>query len=221
MKCCAVLFDLYGTLFSYGNMSRAFLLWHQAIAKELREFGIEKSVREIKELCRTFFSRPINSTPGYTDYEERLERLFKECGAEITPKVLKNFAAYSMDGWQTEISLHPEATELLTALKARGILLGVITNFEHHPHIYKILRENKIARFFDTIVISSEVRLKKPQPEIFDYALKQLNVTARETLFAGDDPEKDIRGAQNAGMQTFTVTDGKSLKPILKLLEGS
>ncbi|MDR1759215.1 MAG: HAD family hydrolase [Fibrobacter sp.] len=219
MKLRAVLFDLYGTLFSYGNMSRAFLLWHQEIAKELRKFGIEKSIPEIKELCRTFFSRPIDSLPGYTDYEERLGLLFKECGADISKETLKNFAAYSMDGWQTEISLHPEAMELLTALKAQGVLLGIVTNFMHHPHIYKTLRENEISHFFDAIVVSSEVRLKKPHREIFDFALKQLNATAAETLFAGDDPEKDIRGAQNAGMQTFTAASGKPLKPILKLLE--
>src|SRR5574344_2483648 len=44
-----------------------------------------------------------------------------------------------MDGGQTEVTLHPEALPLLKGLRERGIRTGVISNFEHYPHVRKVL----------------------------------------------------------------------------------
>lgn len=215
----AVLFDLYGTLISYGNMNRAFSLWHEAIAKATFELGAEKSIPEIKVFCRNFFSRSITSNPDYTDYEERLLLLFNDCGVSPSRRWLKEFAAYSMDGWQAEMVLHPEALELIVELKNRECLIGVITNFEHPPHIYKVLRDSRILPLLDTVIISGEVRLKKPDPQIFTLALRKLHVSASQTLFVGDDLEKDIKGAKNIGMSTFFVNKQTSLLSLLNILE--
>lgn len=53
------------------------------------------------------------------------------------------------------------------------------------------------------MLISEEVQLRKPQPEIFWKAADALNVQACESVFVGDSPKADVIGAKNAGMREF------------------
>jgi putative hydrolase of the HAD superfamily len=217
----AVLFDLYGTLLTYGNMREAFALWHRDLAIAIGEAGGQVSIQTVAQYCNHFFSQIITGDLKYTAYEERLFLLAKECG--ITPPLewIKKTAATSMDNWQSKISLNPEAIPVLQALRAQGIRTGVISNFDHHPHVYKVLQQTGIFHELDAIIISGEVHLKKPDPRIFFFALEKLNTTANKTLFVGDDPDKDICGAKAIGMQTRLFQNGASLSEILSPLEVS
>lgn len=58
-----------------------------------------------------------------------------------------------------------------------------------------------LNEYFDTIIISEEVGFSKPDKRIFELALKKLNVQPENTLFVGDDLEKDIAGCQNANIK--------------------
>lgn len=57
-----------------------------------------------------------------------------------------------------------------------------------------------IENYFDIILISEWEGIKKPNPQIFHRALKQLNVSANESIFIGDHPVNDVEAAKNAGM---------------------
>jgi putative hydrolase of the HAD superfamily len=217
----AVLFDLYGTLLTYGNMREAFALWHRDLAIAIGEAGGRVGIQTVARNCEHFFSQSITGDLKYTAYEERLFLLAKECGITPTLEWIKKTAATSMDNWQSKISLNPEAIPVLQALRAQGIRTGVISNFDHHPHVYKVLHQTGIFHELDAIIISGEVRLKKPDPQIFFFALEKLNTTATKTLFVGDDPDKDICGAQAIGMQTRLFQNGASLSEILSPLEVS
>ena len=217
----AVLFDLYGTLLTYGNMREAFAFWHRDLTTAIVEAGGHVSIQTVARNCDHFFSQIITGDLKYTAYEERLFLLAKECGITPTLEWIKKTAATSMDHWQSEISLNPEAIPVLQALRAKGIRTGVISNFNHHPHVYKVLQQTELFHELDAIIISGEVRLKKPDPQIFLLALKKLNTTATKTLFVGDDPDKDICGAKAIGMQTRLFENGASLSAILSPLEVS
>lgn len=82
--------------------------------------------------------------------------------------------------------------------------LGIITNGSSDHQREKIERTN-IERFFDTIIISGEVGIGKPDRRIFNLALEQLSVDPKAAVFVGDSLEKDIRGAQNAGIKAILV----------------
>ena len=62
-----------------------------------------------------------------------------------------------------------------------------------------------MKRFFDVIVISAEVNKRKPSPEIFQKALKSLNVAPSEAVFVGDTLSMDIEGAKNVGMKAILI----------------
>jgi putative hydrolase of the HAD superfamily len=60
----------------------------------------------------------------------------------------------------------------------------------------------KIIDLFDDVMISAEVGVKKPQPEIYLQSLRNLSVSAGSAIFIDDFPE-NLRGAEAVGMHTF------------------
>lgn len=113
-------------------------------------------------------------------------------------------AAYDW-GAVSQTVLFPEIIEVLTQLQARGILLGIVTNSAHTAVMRdQELREHGLFDFFPLCrVTAADAGYLKPHAEIFDYALKKLNVTAEETIFVGDNPIADVAGAQGAGMRAI------------------
>lgn len=83
--------------------------------------------------------------------------------------------------------------------------LGLISNFTYAPVIYAGIRKVGINHFFDVILVSEAVGWRKPHVKIFEEALKRLGVKAEETLYVGDSPDEDIKGAKQLGMKTVFV----------------
>ena len=99
-------------------------------------------------------------------------------------------------------SVYPEASEVLTDLKSRGLKLGVVSNFDRR--LYSVLDHLDLSRFFAKVIISSEVGIDKPDPAIFRFALDALAVPSAETVHVGDDPKCDW-GATAAGLTVFEL----------------
>ncbi|WNS44946.1 HAD-IA family hydrolase [Paenibacillus sp. MMS20-IR301] len=108
------------------------------------------------------------------------------------------------------------ALEILEYCRDRGYLLGLVTNGG------KDIQNGKIdllglRGYFDTIVISGEVGISKPDPDIYKLALKRLGTTAEATLFIGDHPVNDIWGAAAAGMDTIWLKRNHALDESLNV----
>lgn len=80
------------------------------------------------------------------------------------------------------------------------VKVAIITNGSTQRQKAKIINTN-LNSCFDKIIISEEVGFSKPDKRIFELALIELNVQPEDTLFVGDDLEKDIGGCQNANMK--------------------
>jgi len=216
MEIAGVLFDLYGTLFTYGNMSKAFGFWHEDITRALKELGVSVSISQVTKQSKHFFSNAVPDTDQYTQYELRLQKLAEFFGAKPDYNWIKHTAAISMNRWQRLVPIHPQTIPLLNKLKKQGVKIGIISNFQHAPHVRKVLRKHGLLKILDAVIISGEVHASKPDPQIFKIALERLGTKASETLFVGDDPERDIRGAASVGMQTCLFQNGSSLFEIFK-----
>lgn len=101
----------------------------------------------------------------------------------------------------------PGAVETVEALHRSGMKTGILTNGNVQVQNAKIDALG-IRDALDMIVISEAVGLKKPDPAIFALAVAKLGVEAASTLFVGDNPEVDIIGAANAGLQTCWFRNG-------------
>jgi beta-phosphoglucomutase-like phosphatase (HAD superfamily) len=77
--------------------------------------------------------------------------------------------------------------------------MAIVTNNSVAEQIEK-LSALDIARYFDTIVISEDVGVIKPDPKIFAFALERLGAKAHEAVMVGDSLANDIAGAINAGI---------------------
>ena len=99
-------------------------------------------------------------------------------------------------------ALYPEAAAVLEALRGR-YRLGMVSNFDRR--LYPVLEQLRVREWFETIVISSELGVDKPDGRMFAAALEALGVAPGETVHAGDDPEQDWRAAEAAGLHVYRV----------------
>ena len=88
---------------------------------------------------------------------------------------------------------------MLESIKSNSIQLGMITNGKGQFQMDNI-RALGIEHYFNTILISEWEGIKKPNPEIFQKALNQMNLSPHESIYVGDHPENDVKAAMSIGM---------------------
>lgn len=81
----------------------------------------------------------------------------------------------------------------------------------------QLLKKQGVVNLFDEIIISSEHKLKKPDPEFFEVLINKAKVKNNEILFI-DDRLENIEGALNLGINAFHFTTSKKLKKHLRSL---
>lgn len=99
--------------------------------------------------------------------------------------------------------LFPETVSTLARLKAQGLELGIISNFD--SRLFGVLRGLGIAEAFDTVTISSLAQAAKPAPQIFLSALEKHAVDPEEALHVGDSLREDVEGGRRAGLHVALV----------------
>ncbi len=117
--------------------------------------------------------------------------------------------------------LFPEVLPTLSALKSRGLELGIVSNFD--SRLFHVLRGLGIADLFDTVTISSLAHAAKPSPKIFEFALEQHAVEPVDALHVGDSLRDDVEGAKKAGLGAVLLArQGKQAPPgipVIRTLE--
>ena len=131
------------------------------------------------------------------------------------------------------LSLYPYVGEVLDALRER-YPLAVVTDAQS-MYARGELHKVGLLGYFDPIVISGDHGYRKPDRRLFQVALDGMGVTARNTLYVGNDMYRDIYGAREAGLATvmfdsdqgakvyrdcapdYTITDFRELLGILGL----
>lgn len=97
----------------------------------------------------------------------------------------------------------------LTILK-RTYALAIVTNGSPELQRAKI-RGAHLAPYFDAIVVSGEIGVGKPEPQPFIHALALLGVAATAAVMVGDSLERDIAGAQRAGIRAVWLDRYESM----------
>lgn len=113
----------------------------------------------------------------------------------------------------------PGMAETLTALRARGLKLGIVTNGEtafQSRHINAL----GLGSLVDAVLISEAEGLRKPDRALFHRAAERLGAQPARCLFVGDNPAVDILGAHAAGMQTAWFGRGAPWPPEIAPMPG-
>ena len=93
--------------------------------------------------------------------------------------------------------LYPEVPEVLDRLNSRGLLLGVISNWQ--KGLAYFCEELGIIHLLDAVVSSAEIGIEKPDPAIFREASRQLQLIPEAILHVGDQLVDDVNGAKAGG----------------------
>jgi putative hydrolase of the HAD superfamily len=102
---------------------------------------------------------------------------------------------------------YPDAAPALRALRAAGLRLVVVSNWDVSLH--ERLAQTGLAPLVDGAVASAEFGHAKPEAAIFEHALALAGVPAESALHAGDSPDADVAGALGAGLRAvLVVRDG-------------
>ncbi|MCB9763409.1 MAG: HAD-IA family hydrolase [Alphaproteobacteria bacterium] len=185
----ALLLDAGGTLLSpaepvaqtYARLGKGFAVpGAAAIAPRLRAaFAAGAAWRQIGD-GRPFWRTVVATATGCDDpdYFERLYAWY------VRP-----------DAWR----LAPGAREAVGALRARGVGVAVVSNWD--TRLRPLLEGMGVAAWIDALVCSGELGLEKPDPAIFLVACAALGVAPADALHVGDSAQADVAAARAAGCQ--------------------
>ncbi|MRG87175.1 HAD family hydrolase [Salinibacillus xinjiangensis] len=185
----SVLFDLDGTLLNREQSVKSFTeKQYERLYKWVGHVPKDKYVSRFIEL----------DEQGYVWKDKVYQQLIKEY--KIIGLTWENLLQDYIQHFKYSCIPYPNLMDMLAELKTQNLALGMITNGKGQFQMDNI-KTLGIEKYFDTILISEWEGLKKPEPQIFNKALEQLNVLPSESIFVGDHPEKDVKAAQNVGMK--------------------
>ena len=211
----AVFLDVVGTLIHVrGTVGQIY--WEMA-----RSHGVRSSPEAIDRAFGEVFLKapPLTFPQREAGTTRRLEKqwwynVVKQVFEKVSP--LERFDEYfesvfqafsDSDAWE----LYPETLEVLSALKDRGFLICVISNFD--SRLYPLLSNLGIFTHIDSVYISSRENAAKPDAKIFENALAQHRLQGTEVVHIGDSLKEDVMGAVGAGLRAIYLNRNGSTQP--------
>jgi putative hydrolase of the HAD superfamily len=180
----AVIFDMDNTLFDFVEA--------KLIACAAVIAYVQVPVEPVVLL--KYFLRPVHGFESHENIRDFLhdnncysEAAFTQCSAIYDEEKIAAIKPY------------PHVAETLSALRERGLKLGVVTD-AHNGNALKRLKKAGLEEFFDAVITMDMHGKAKPSPEPFLLSMKMLGVSANETMLVGDSIRRDIVPAKALGM---------------------
>lgn len=150
-------------------------------------------------------SHQSDLTTGKLSVANFYENLAEECDVRLrlpADQAVKELYTYFEDATLTD-----EMFLLIQSLQQQYTVV-VLTNTEVETG--KIFAEGMVANTVGHVYASSQLHMKKPDREIYEYVYNNLVVTPQECFFI-DDLEENVVGAQKTGMRAVVYTDHETL----------
>ncbi|MFC1956605.1 HAD family hydrolase [Chloroflexota bacterium] len=206
----AVFFDLYHTLVRYEPPRE------ELQAKALEGFGIETNPEVLRRslvvadefICQEIARHQLSKRSEQDKmalWVQYQKVLLKEAGIKGDQKIVLGLLG-KMQQMEMKLVTFDDVVPTLTELKTGGLILGLISNVEHD--MTSLLAETGLQSLLQIVVTSLDTGFNKPQPQIFQEALKQAGVKASEAIYVGDQYQIDVGGANKAGMKGILLDRG-------------
>ena len=206
----AILFDFGGTLDGPVHWLDRFLAQYRAVGIEISRaeldpafdaatrigYGATRIVSRfgLTDLVRFLIGHQVENLlkSGPTTIRATLEEGGAKGRHRIVETITTSFVSQTMAGLE-------HSREVMAALNSR-FKLGVVSNF--YGNLDRILADARLERYFAAVVDSSRLRIFKPEPGIYENALKKMRTGPAETAMVGDSLTKDCAPAKALGMRT-------------------
>ena len=204
MKYKIIIFDADDTLFDFKKSER------EAFKNTMEEFNLEYDenyhFKIYKEINNTLWK---DFELGIIPQEKINEVRFKIFSEALNIKFnTDKFADSYIKNLGNASFLYEESTELIKYLY-KDYILFIVTNGLKDVQNNRI-KKSSIAKYFKNIIVSDEVKVAKPNPKIFEYALNDTtNTYSDEILVVGDSLSSDIQGGINLKADTCWYNPNK------------
>jgi putative hydrolase of the HAD superfamily len=131
----------------------------------------------------------------------RLKEAFDAISYKASDEIIHTLSEEYITFLSQHNTLFNNAIEVLEYLKEKYVMHIITNGFEEVQ--FKKLKNSNLLPFFDQIITSEKVGVKKPNPKIFQYAMDISGASSNESIMIGDNFEADILGAINVGMQAI------------------
>lgn len=117
--------------------------------------------------------------------------------------------------WFNYVDLYDEVYELIKQLKKKNFQIYVLSNTSSIFHILLDSVLSKVSYVLDGYVISCEVKMMKPQKEIYLSLVNKYQLDIKDCIFL-DDLEENVEAARTLGIKAFQIKERKEISNILK-----
>jgi len=171
-----------------------FVLDREAFAedfrRELEAYHLERD-QQFVEITTGFLLRKVMARFGYPSVDDEIVRRAMSC-----------MYAVSEARWHPMEGVHA----MLEEMRGLGYRLGLISNAGDAENVQRLIDKAELRDYFDPILISASVGLRKPNPALFELVLEQWQLPAKQVVMVGDMLGADILGGQNAGLRQIWLT---------------
>lgn len=195
-----IFFDLDRTLWDFETNSHETLL-EICDKYDLKKLGIANYIQFIKEyksineqLWSLYRLDEISQKDLRKERFHQTLELYNIKNSNLSEKIGEDY----IEICPRKTKLYPYTFEILDYLKSK-YQLHIITNGFHKTQHIK-LEHAKLKPYFNQIITSEELGVKKPNPEIFQHALLKAKAIETESVYIGDDLIVDILGCQSCGI---------------------
>lgn len=189
-----------------GTLAEGSINWeeyHSSIHEYLRGLGFNVDLNELKGAISAALKllERVRSREEELTLEEVYAHALSKLGIPESPDILEGIHGLFRRHFKTE--LYPCVEWALESLYKRYRLAVISNTMSDNPRVF--LNQTGLIRYFDLVVCSRDLGVRKPNPKIFQYVLERLGVEAREAVHVGDEPEADLQGAQRTGIKAILV----------------
>ena len=195
-----IFFDLDHTLWDFEtNSARAFdfIFMDNKVEVDLNSFL--RIYAPINQKYWKLYREEKVSKPALR--YKRLKESFDLLNYNISDDLINHLAIVYIDNLPNYNMLFEGTIEVLEYLSPKYEMHIITNGFEEIQT--KKMENSGIKKYFNKIITSESVGVKKPNPKIFDYALQSANAKAEHSVMIGDNYEADVQGALNMSMRAI------------------
>ena len=191
----AVFFDLFHTLFSFRSDGTAGTNTSDIL-------GIPEDAWN--ELL--FYSSDERLRGRQTDRYEIIRKLAHSYNPGISEEIIRKAADLRVERFTLGLrNVKEERLNVLKELKSSGKMIGLISNADSVE--VSGWRDSPLSQHFDSATFSFSTGSVKPEPKIYQIALKSLGVRPNQSIFVGDGGSDELKGAHELGFTTILTTE--------------
>ena len=201
----AVIFDCYSTLIDIKTNEEKDEVYNY-LSLYLQYYGTKLDAEKLKSAFYKEKERYLQSQKerySEVDLEIVFSNILKKEGLD-NPLLVESCCKLHRVLSRERFQLFPDGLPVLEELKKGGYPIAVLSDAQK-AYCFEEGEILRLNQFFDCFVASTQFGFRKPDPRLFTLACTLLDVPPTEAVYIGNEPETDVKGAKQIGMQAILL----------------